>query len=98
MVKVETNTDGIVWASVLDVVTFKEADGKELKSKLRQEIKDHDSITLNLFGVQRFSENGYKLFSNFVHKAYKQNCTLVFSEVHDDLIEIVESFVKNNES
>ncbi len=98
MVGLETTSEGIIWAMVKDVKVFDEKTGKDLAKILKFKVIEHDMITINLDGVEKFTDEGYREFSNLIHLAFENNCTLYFSEVHENLTEIIDSFVKNNES
>lgn len=78
--------------------TFDEKHGVEFVKKMKLNFKEHEIITVDLQGIVNIDTKGYKFLSEINKWANDQGCNIHYTNVHDNLNEIIDSFTLTSES
>ncbi len=97
MVELVRNPDGVITSRFRGVATLDELVGTELRTKLVPLIKSHTPILMDLEGVKHIKGKGYNNLSDLFTMSVNHNSIMNFTNIDDNVYEIIESFIYTEE-
>lgn len=71
--------------------------GNEIAQLIEPLLEKSMLITIELNDVSRFKGNGYNTISDLFRLSVEKNCMLKFTNVHDDIFELIDAFTYDEE-
>lgn len=89
MIRIVFNSDGTVTAGINSAGVFNKEIGRQLRSQLGELLDGHKRITIDLSGVNHIDSDGFGTLKDLFNVSIENNCDLHFTNVHDNISELV---------
>lgn len=89
--------DNTYTAKVLNEKVLNDVVGSEISAVIMPILQEHDLITIELNDISRFEGEGYNVLSDLFRLSVANNCMLRFTNVHDDIFELIDAFSYDEE-
>lgn len=89
--------DNTYTARVLKEKVLGDALGIEVSRVVKPLLQEHDLITVELNDISSFEGEGYNVISDLFRLSVANNCMLRFTNVHDDIFELIDAFSYDEE-
>lgn len=97
MIEIDKRSEDSTRVILLHKGAFNDTIGKELEEMVQGYIRENHRIEINLNELPIIEKGGYPYLSSIVKQTFDSNCDLTFSNVHEDISEIIDSFTFSSE-
>lgn len=89
MISIVFNDDNTITAGINSDGIFNKEIGRQLRSQIGELLDKHSCITVDLSGVSYIDSDGFGTLKDLFNVSVENNCDLHFSNVDDNISELV---------